>query len=54
MAAAGNNGPGPSSISTPGDCGKIITVGAENDNVQMKVNGKLFTTIQGAVLQNNV
>ena len=31
IAAAGNNGPGPSSISTPGDCKKIVTVGAEND-----------------------
>ena len=31
LAAAGNNGPGANSISTPGDCKKIITVGADND-----------------------
>lgn len=47
VAAAGNNEPGPSSISTPGDCGKIITVGAENDNVQMKVNGKIIYNYSG-------
>lgn len=41
VAAAGNNGPGPSSISTPGDCKKIITVGADNDNMKMIVNGKV-------------
>ena len=41
VAAAGNNGPGPSSISTPGDCKKIITVGADNDNLKMIVNGKV-------------
>ncbi len=41
VAAAGNNGPGPSSISTPGDCKKIITVGADNDNFKMIVNGKI-------------
>lgn len=47
VAAAGNNGPGPSSISTPGDCRKIITVGAENDNVKMKVNGKVTYSYSG-------
>ena len=47
IAAAGNNGPGPSSISTPGDCKKIVTVGAENDNVRMFVNGKYTYNYSG-------
>lgn len=47
VAAAGNNGPGPSSISTPGDCKKIITVGADNDNMKMIVNGKVVSNYSG-------
>lgn len=47
VAAAGNNGPVPSSISTPGDCRKIITVGAENDNIKTFVNGKLTKNYSG-------
>lgn len=47
VAAAGNNGPGPSSISTPGDCKKIITVGADNDNLKMIVNGKVTYNYSG-------
>lgn len=47
VAAAGNNGPGPSSISTPGDCKKIITVGADNDNLKMIVNGKITYNYSG-------
>ena len=47
VAAAGNNGPGPNSISTPGDCKKIITVGAENDNIKVFVNGKYTYNYSG-------
>jgi serine protease AprX len=47
VAAAGNNGPGPKSISTPGDCKKIITVGADNDNFRMIVNGKISYNYSG-------
>lgn len=32
-ASAGNNGPSPGSISSPGNCCKIITVGASDDNL---------------------
>lgn len=47
VAAAGNNGPETSSITTPGDCKKIITVGAENDNIRMIVNGRVTTSYSG-------
>ena len=47
VAAAGNNGPGANSISTPGDCKKIITVGADNDNVKVFVNGKYTYNYSG-------
>ena len=47
VAAAGNNGPEISSITTPGDSKKIITVGAENDNVKMVVNGRVTTNYSG-------
>lgn len=47
VAAAGNNGPVPSSISTPGDSRKIITVGAENDNIKTMVNGKMTKNYSG-------
>ena len=33
VAAAGNNGPNPDSITIPGACREIITVGASDDNV---------------------
>mgnify|MGYP002261557114 CR=1 FL=1 len=47
IAAAGNNGPGASSVSTPGDSRKIITVGAENDNIKTIVNGKMTKNYSG-------
>ena len=47
VAAAGNNGPEASSISTPGDCKKIITVGADNDNVKLIVNGRVTRNYSG-------
>jgi serine protease AprX len=39
VVAAGNNGPGPMSISTPGISRKVITVGSSNDNVSVEVFG---------------
>lgn len=47
VAAAGNNGPGFGTVSTPGDCKKVITVGADNDNVRMFVNGRITTSYSG-------
>ncbi len=39
IVAAGNNGPGPMSISTPGISRKVITVGSSDDNVATEVYG---------------
>lgn len=39
VVAAGNNGPGPMSISTPGISRKVITVGSSDDNVAAEVFG---------------
>ncbi len=39
VVAAGNNGPGPMSISTPGISRKVITVGSSDDNVTVEVFG---------------
>lgn len=39
VVAAGNNGPGPMSISTPGISRKVITVGSSDDNVAVEVFG---------------
>lgn len=47
VAAAGNNGPGISTVSTPGDSRKVITVGAADDNVKMIVNGKIKRNYSG-------
>ena len=47
VAAAGNNGPGIGTVSTPGDSRKIITVGAENDNVKTVVNGRMLKNYSG-------
>jgi len=39
VVAAGNNGPGPMSISTPGISRKVITVGSSDDNISVEVFG---------------
>lgn len=39
VVAAGNNGPSPMSISTPGISRKVITVGSSDDNVSVEVFG---------------
>lgn len=39
VVAAGNNGPGPMSISTPGISRKVITVGSSDDNIAAEVFG---------------
>lgn len=39
VVAAGNNGPGPRTISMPGISRKVITVGASDDNVSVEVFG---------------
>ena len=39
VVAAGNNGPKPMSISTPGISRKVITVGSSDDNVSVEVFG---------------
>lgn len=39
VVAAGNNGPNPMSISTPGISRKVITVGSSDDNITVEVFG---------------
>lgn len=39
VVAAGNNGPNPKSISTPGISRKVITVGSFDDDIQVRVSG---------------
>lgn len=39
VVAAGNNGPEPMSISTPGISRKVITVGAYDDDIQVQLSG---------------
>ncbi len=39
VVAAGNNGPGPMSISTPGISRKVITVGSSDDSIAVEVFG---------------
>lgn len=39
VVAAGNNGPGPMSISTPGISRKVITVGSSDDNIAVEIFG---------------
>lgn len=40
VAAAGNNGPAPGSVTLPGSSRKIITVGASDDNLPAEVFGR--------------
>lgn len=39
VVAAGNNGPGPMSISTPGISRKVVTVGSSDDNIAVEIFG---------------
>lgn len=39
VAAAGNNGPSPQSIGSPGNSRKVITVGASDDDVLVEMDG---------------
>lgn len=39
VVAAGNNGPRPKSISTPGISRKVITVGASDDDIPVELSG---------------
>ena len=45
--AAGNNGPKPYSITTPGISRKVITVGSSDDNQPVEVGGALLTDYSG-------
>ena len=47
VAAAGNQGPDPGSIGSPGISRKIITVGASDDDVPIQVNGKKIKDYSG-------
>lgn len=45
--AAGNNGPDPQSITTPGISRKVITVGASDDSVTVEVMGNMTSDYSG-------
>ena len=47
VVAAGNNGPGPMSISTPGISRKVITVGSSDDNIAVEVFGNKTKNYSG-------
>lgn len=47
VAAAGNQGPDPGSIGSPGISRKIITVGASDDDIPIQVNGKKIKNYSG-------
>lgn len=47
VVAAGNNGPKPMSISTPGISRKVITVGASDDNISVELSGNKTTDYSG-------
>ncbi|BCN31947.1 hypothetical protein bsdtb5_32420 [Anaeromicropila herbilytica] len=47
VVAAGNNGPEPMSISTPGISRKVITVGASDDNVPIELSGNKMIDYSG-------
>lgn len=47
VVAAGNNGPGPMSISTPGISRKVITVGSSDDNITVELFGNKVTDYSG-------
>ena len=47
VVAAGNNGPEPMSISTPGISRKVITVGSSDDNVSVEVFGSKTKNYSG-------
>lgn len=47
VVAAGNNGPEPMSISTPGISRKVITVGSSDDNVSVEVLGSKTKNYSG-------
>lgn len=47
VVAAGNNGPGPMSISTPGISRKVITVGSSDDSIKVELFGNKVTDYSG-------
>jgi len=47
LAAAGNNGPGPQTIATPGISRKLITVGCSDDDKETQVDGSRMRNYSG-------
>lgn len=47
VAASGNNGPSPRSITVPGSSPKVITVGASDDQESIYIHGKLKSRYSG-------
>lgn len=47
LAAAGNNGPEPMSIATPGISRKLITVGCSDDETHAEISGRLIRNYSG-------
>ena len=47
LAAAGNNGPGPRTIATPGISRKLITVGCSDDDKETQVDGSRMRNYSG-------
>lgn len=47
VSAAGNNGPNPSTVTSPGISKKIITVGASDDNREIRIWGNTLINFSG-------
>lgn len=47
LAAAGNNGPKPMTIATPGVSRKLITVGCSDDETHVEISGRMIRNYSG-------
>lgn len=47
VIAAGNGGPAPMSITVPGVSTRVITVGSSDDEIPVKINGRIYRNYSG-------